>query len=65
MAGRHGDIDPDSERISLLVRVVRLLDGDVAAVDVVAEFFQARCFIQHKLIDVVGFLDAAVGDVDG
>jgi hypothetical protein len=41
-----------------------LLDGDVTPVDVVAEFFQARCFIQHELIDVVGFLDAAVGDVD-
>jgi hypothetical protein len=31
---------------------------------VVAEFFQALCFIEHQLIDLGGFLDAPVGDVD-
>ena len=45
--------------------VVRLLDGNVATVDVVAEFFQARRFFHDELIDVVGFRDAAIGDVNG
>jgi hypothetical protein len=47
------------------MRVVGLLDGDVATVDVVAEFFQARCFFENDLIDGVGFFDAPVTDVDG
>lgn len=65
MSRRNGNVDPDPKRISFLMGVIRLLDGNVAAVDVVAEFFEARCFIENELIDVVGFGDAAVGDVDG
>ena len=65
VAGRDGDIDPDTVGISLLMGVVRLLDGDVATVDVVAEFFQARRFLEHDLVDGVGFIDASVSDVDG
>ena len=45
--------------------VVRLFDGDVAAVDVVAEFLKARRFLENELIDRLGFIDAAVSDVDG
>jgi hypothetical protein len=45
--------------------VIRLLDDDITPVDVVAEFFQPRCFFEHELIEVVGFFDAAVSDVDG
>ena len=65
MTGRDGDIDPDPKRISFLMGVVWLLDGDVAAVDVIAEFFQARRFLHDELVDVIGFRDAAVGDIDG
>ena len=64
VARRHGDVDPDPEGISFLMGVVRLLNGNVAAVDVVAEFFEARCFLKNELIDVVGFGDTAIGDVD-
>ena len=46
------------------MRVIRLLDGDVTSVDVVAEFFEAGRFFQNELIDLFGFLDAAIGDVD-
>jgi hypothetical protein len=65
MSRRDGDVDPDPKRISLLVGVVRLLDSDVASVDVVAEFFEARCFFKDDLVDGVGFIDAPVTDVDG
>ena len=64
MTGRDGDVDPDPERISFLMGVVRLLDGHVATVDVVAEFFKTRRFLHDELIDIVGFCDAAVGDFD-
>ena len=65
MTGRDGDIDPDPVGISFLMSVVRLLNGDVATVDVVAEFFQARGFLEDDLVDGVGFIDAPVSDVDG
>ena len=64
VAGRHRHVDPDPERIAFLMGVVRLLNGDIAPVDVVAELFQAGRLFQDELIDVVGFLDAAVGDVN-
>ena len=65
MAGRDGDIDPDTVGVSFLMGVVRLFDRDVATVDVVAEFFQARRFLEDDLVDGVGFIDAPVSDVDG
>ena len=37
---RHRHIDSAAVRISLLVRVIRLLDGHIAAVNVVAKFFK-------------------------
>lgn len=46
MPGRNGDIDPDPKRVSFLMRVIRLLDRDVAAVDVIAKLFEVRCLIQ-------------------
>ena len=61
---RHGHVDADAEWVSFLMGVVRLLDGNVAAVDVVAKLFKARCFLKNELIDVVGFGDTAVGDID-
>ena len=65
VAGRNGDVDSDPKGISFLMGMVRLFDRNVAAIDVIAEFFQARRFLEDKLIDVVGFRDAAIGDVDG
>ena len=65
VAGRDGNIDPNAKRVSLLMRVIRLLDGDVAPVDVVAEFFKAGCFLEHEIVDGFGFIDTAVGDVNG
>ena len=60
---RDRHIDAHPEPISFLMSAVWLLDGHVAAIDVIAEFFQARRFLHDELIDVVGFRDAAVGDV--
>jgi hypothetical protein len=65
VARRDSDIDPDPEGVSLLMGMVRLFNGDVATVDVVAEFFQARRFLEDDLVDGVGFVDAPVSDVDG
>jgi hypothetical protein len=42
--------------------VIGLLDGDIAAVDVVAKFFQTRCIIQNESVDLVRFFQTPISD---
>ena len=62
---RNSDIDANAELISFVMGVVRLLDRHVAAVNVIAKFFQPRCIIQNEVVDGFRFFQAAVGDVNG
>jgi len=62
VASRHSHIDAAAIRISFVMRVVGLLDGHVAAVDVVAKFFQARCIFQNEIVDLVRFFQTPVRD---
>ena len=56
----HGDVNSAPVRISFLMRVIGLLDGHIAAVDVVAKFFQSRCIIQNESVDLVRFFQTPV-----
>ncbi len=56
VTARNGHIDATTVRISFLVGVIGLLDGDIAAVNVVAKFLQPRRFFEHEIVDLVGFL---------
>ena len=58
----HGHIDPAPARISFMMRVVGLLDGHVAAIDVVAKFFQSRCMFENEIVDLVRFFQTPVRD---
>jgi len=60
----HGDIDADVIRISLLMRVVSLLDRHVAAVDVVAKFLKSRCIFKNEIVDLVRFFQTPVRDLN-
>ena len=62
VTARNGHIDATTIRISFLVGVIGLLDGDIAAVNVVAKFLQPRGFFEYEIIDLVGFLQAPVTD---
>ena len=53
MARRDRHVDAATVGIAFVVGLVRLLDRDVAAVDVVAKFFEARCVIQNEIVDLV------------
>ena len=44
--------------------VIGLLDGYVAAVDVIAKFFESRCIIQNEVVDLVGFFQTPVRDLN-
>jgi len=64
VATRYGHIDATAIRISFMMRVIGLLDGYVAAIDVVAKFFESRRIIQNKVVDLVGFFQTPVGDLN-
>ena len=46
------------------MRVIGLLNGDIAAVDVVAKSFQSRCIIQNEIVDLVRFFQTPVSDLN-
>jgi hypothetical protein len=60
VAGWDGNVDPDAEWIPGMLGVIRMLNNDVAAADVIAEPIQARGLIANELVELVGFLDAPI-----
>ena len=64
VATRHGHINSAPVRISLLMRVIRLLDGHIAAVDVVAKSFKPCGVIQNEIVDLVRFFQTPIGDLN-
>ena len=64
VTARNGYVDATTVRVSLLVGVIGLLDGHIAAVNVVAKFFQPRRVIQNEIVDLVRFFQAAIGDLN-
>ena len=44
--------------------VIGLLDGDIAAVDVVAKSFQTRRIIQNEIVDLVRFFQTPVSNLN-
>ncbi len=44
--------------------MIGLLDGHVAAVDVVAKFFKSRRIFQNEVVDLVGFFQTPVRDLN-
>ena len=65
VTARDGHIDAAAVWISFLMRVIRLLDGHIAAVDVVAKFFESRRIIQNEIIDLVRLFQTPVRDLNG
>jgi hypothetical protein len=45
-----------------MMRVIGLLDGHVAAIDVVAKFFQSGCIFENEIVDLVRFFQTPVRD---
>jgi hypothetical protein len=62
--GGHGHIDATPVWISFLVSVIGLLDGHVAAVDVIAKSLEAGCIIQNEIVDLVRFFQTTVRDLN-
>ena len=48
---RNGHIEPNTVRISFLMPVIRLLDGHVATVNVIAKFLEPRRVVENEIVD--------------
>ena len=44
--------------------VIGLLDGDIAAVDVVAKFLKTRRIIQNEIVDLARFFETPISDLN-
>ena len=64
VASCYSNIDPAPARISFMMRVIGLLNRHVAAVDVVAKSFQSCCIFQNEIVDLVGFFQTPVRDLN-
>jgi hypothetical protein len=64
VAACNSHIDSAPVGITFLVSVIRLLNGDVAAVDVIAKFFQPRCVIKNEIVKLVCFFQTPVRDLN-
>jgi len=64
VASRHRHIDAAPVWITFLMGVIGLLNGHIAAVDVVAKFFQPCGISQNKIVDLVRLFQTPVRDLN-
>jgi hypothetical protein len=60
VAGWNCDVDANTERIARALLMVRLLNRDIAATDMIAKPIQARRFRADQMVKFLGLLDTAV-----
>jgi hypothetical protein len=56
----HGYVDTAPIRISFLVSMIGLLDGHIAAVDVIAKFLESCRIIQNETVNLLRFFDTPI-----
>ena len=61
---RNGYVDSHPVRISFLMRVVGLFDGNVATVDMIAKSLEPGGVIENKVINFVGFFHATISNLN-
>ena len=64
VATRHSHIDAAPVRITFLMGVIGLLDRHIAAVDVVAKFFEPCGIFQNEIVDLVRFFQTPVRELN-
>ena len=64
MASRHGDINTTPVGIPFLVGVIGLLNCHIAAVDVVAKFFESCGIIENEIVDLVRLFQTPIRDLN-
>jgi len=57
---RHSYVDTAAVRISFVMGVIGLLDGDIAAVNVIAKFLESCGIIQNEIVNLVSFFQTSI-----
>ncbi len=60
----HGHVDTAPVWITFVMGVIGLLDGHIAAVDVVAKFVEPCGIFQNETVDLVRFFQTPVRDLN-
>lgn len=60
MAWRHGDVDSAPIGVTFVMIVIGLLDGDIAAVNVITKSLESCRVIQNETVDLVRFFQTSI-----
>ena len=60
VARRHGYVDPAPVWVAFLMRVICLLNSDIAAIDVITKSLESCCKIQNDSVDLVRFFQTPI-----
>jgi hypothetical protein len=60
VARRNRHVDPAPVWIPFVVVVISLLDGYIAAVDMITKSFESCCIIQNEIVDLVRFFQTPI-----
>jgi hypothetical protein len=60
VAGRDGNIDADAKGIARMLRVIGMLENDIATADVIAKAIETRGFAADECVELVRFLDSTI-----
>jgi hypothetical protein len=60
VARRDGHVDPAPVWIPFVVGVIGLLNGNIAAVDVITKSLKSCCIIQNESVDLVRFFQTPI-----
>ena len=60
VARRHRHVDPAPVWVPFLMGVIRLLDSDIAAVDVITKSLKSFSIIQNEIVDLVRFFQTPI-----
>src|SRR5947207_89243 len=63
VTGRHGDIDPHPKRVAFFMSMIRLLNRDIAAADMIAKFIESRRLLADHFLDPIRFHQTAITDI--
>jgi len=64
VTARNRHVNANTVLISFVMGVVRLFDRHITAVNVIAEFFQPRGFVQYEIVDLVRFFQTPITDLN-
>jgi hypothetical protein len=64
VARRHCEIDSDPEWVAGMLRLVGVLNHNIATANVITKSIETGRFAANEFVELVGFLNTAIRDFD-